>query len=97
MNDELQAFGEYLNSKGYGIDLDKDMLWADYWAFQDHPTEEVFTLCKEFFNHRHEEAMKQRAIEFADSFIEYECYATFEGLVGFDTTTDEYYNEKYGK
>lgn len=85
---DLQAFGEFLNSKGYALDLDKDMLWAEEWEFQDHKTKEVFELCGEFFNQRHEERMKERAIEFA--------FFTREYMIPDHLAMNVWYKEKYG-
>ena len=84
---ELQAFGEFLNSKGYALDLDKDMLWAEEWDFQDHKTREVFELCEEFFSKRHEERIKERAIEFAFFCRKYMIPDRF--------AMEKWYNEKY--
>ena len=47
--------------------------------------------CLELANKRHEEAMKQRAIEFAEQWL-------IKNVVDYDDiSTEEAYNENYGK
>jgi len=87
---EIQDFGKYLNEYGYDIDIDSYELWAEDYTFESHSAREIYELVKKFLIQRHEEAMKQRAIEFAE-FWE----AEGEYRESYYLDAEDAYNEKY--